>query len=123
MFDAGEKKSAWFEFNVVIILLLATWFLNVASVRETPLAVLLFVASSLLGVFLIYFGREKFGLKSDKTLAAFCAVAVAGFFVGAVLAKSWSTAFASIEFVALVFFVLPPFAFLARKQLLKRVGK
>ncbi len=123
MTDSGEKKSAWFEFNVVAIMLIATWFLNLASVQQAPVAMLLFAASSLLGVFLIHFGREVFGVKSDKALAAFCTVVIVGFFVGAALAKSLGSVQGSIPLVAMVFLVLPPIAFVARKQMLKQVKK
>ncbi|MBI5159409.1 hypothetical protein HY992_04775 [Candidatus Micrarchaeota archaeon] len=117
--SGSSEGFSLFEFNVAAVLLVLVWLANVGSVHSTPYAMVLFAGAALLGVFLVQFGKKEFGVSEVKTLSALCVATVFGFGLGVVSTKSWASVFGSLEFVSLVFLVLPAVARLVRVKFVK----
>lgn len=118
MLDKTERKSLWFVGNVMLILLLAVWFLDVAGVKEaSPTAVLWLAGCACLSSFLVHAGRQGFGIKSESALILLVLVSLFAFIVSS-LATGNRSMLGSFQFLSFIFFIMPPVAFYVREHLI-----
>ncbi|MEM3030387.1 MAG: hypothetical protein QXH27_01515 [Candidatus Micrarchaeia archaeon] len=123
MFDAAERKSLLFVFNVGALFLAGVWVLDVAGARSYgPQGALALAGVAVASAALVHYGREKFHLKSAYAALAYCGMAVAALLAAAAVWGKLGALNRTLAFLGAAFAVLPPLAFVFREEFLKQKG-